>query len=69
MTRFKHYKSKNARTSPEREPIFKEPLPVVEMLAQLVEKGRCTEKQASEVLRITNSTEFLEFCKKWKVAF
>lgn len=73
MSRFKKYyenqgkKRKNARTSPESKPIFKEPLPVVEILAKMVDDGRITEECASEALCVNDPVSFQEFCFKWNI--
>lgn len=62
---FKPYKKKKARTSPEKSPIFKEPLPVVEILARLVREGRITQECADEALLVRSGESFMEFNKKW----
>lgn len=65
MAGFIPYKNKKARTSPERKPIFKEPLPVLEMLAQLVHKGKITEIQASEALLVKSPEDFHAYAIKY----
>lgn len=67
MTQFIPYKSKNARTSPDRKPIFKEPLPILEILARMVDEGVITNCCATEAFKVNDPESFRAFCKKWNL--